>query len=104
MVNLVIGNLKVFRGLCRVLSNVLLLLVELVDDLVLVGNLIVEGLDGVISVGFLLVQLLDDNLKISNVFLDGLSFHLQSLLVIGGINSSLLSLGKFVSGSCKINL
>merc|ERR1712155_237503 len=52
----------------------------------------------------LLAQLLDDNLKISNVLLDGHSLQLKSLLVIGGINSCLLSLGKLLSGFSQSNL
>merc|ERR1712155_142021 len=104
VVHLVIGHLQVLGGLGRVLSNVLLLLVQLVNDLILVSNFVIESLDGVISSTLLLAQLLDDNLKISNVLLDGHSLQLKSLLVIGGINSCLLSLGKLLSGFSQSNL
>merc|ERR1719412_2169247 len=49
--DLVLSDLQVLGGLGGVLADVLLLLVQLVDHLVLVGDLIIETLDGVIPVG-----------------------------------------------------
>merc|ERR1719422_1430521 len=43
VVNLVLSNLQVLLGLGGVLADVLLLLVELVDDLILVGDLVIEA-------------------------------------------------------------
>merc|ERR1719394_242319 len=57
--DLVLSNLKIFLRLGGILADVLLLLVQLVDDLILVGNLIIQALDGVVTVGLLLLQLLD---------------------------------------------
>ena len=86
------------------LADVLLLLVELVDDLILVGNLVIERPDSVVTGSFLLSQFLDDNLQVSDIFLDSGSLLLQSFLVVGGINSGLLSLGQLVSGASQGNL
>ena len=86
------------------LADVLLLLVELVDDLVLVGDLVIERPDGVVSGSFLLAKFLDDNLQVSDIFLDSGGLLLQSFLVVGGGHSGLLSLGQFVGGAGQSHL
>merc|ERR1719195_1029782 len=83
--DLILGDLQVLHGLGGVLADVLLLLVELVDDLVLVGDLIIETLDGVIPVGLLLLKLLDSHIDVVNVLLDGDHLLLQDLLVLHGV-------------------
>merc|ERR1719394_2074685 len=95
MVDLVLSNLKIFLGLGGILADVLLLLVQLVDDLILVGNLVIEAADGVVAVGLLLLQLLDGNIDVINVLLDGNSLLLQDLLVLH-------SLGQFVLSSLEL--
>merc|ERR1719336_2352328 len=70
VVNLILSNLEVLLGLGSVLADVLLLLVELVDDLILVGNFVIETADGVVTVGLLLLQLLDGDIDVINVLLD----------------------------------
>merc|ERR1719367_1056892 len=70
VVNLLVGADHVIVGLGLVLSNVLLLLVELVDDLVLLSNLILEHLDGVVTVALL-------QLNLGNCKLDVLNFLLH---------------------------
>merc|ERR550532_1874913 len=102
--DLVLGNLQVLGGLGGVLADVLLLLVQLVDHLVLVGDLVVQRLDGVVSVGLLLLQLLDGDVDIVNVLLDGDNLQLQNLLVLGGLLSVSLSLGQFVLGVSQLLL
>merc|ERR1740129_2693635 len=91
--NLVLGNLEILLRLSSILANVLLLLVELVDDLILVGDLIIQALDGVISVSLLLLK-----------FLDGDHVLLKNLLVSSGVLASLLPLDELVLGSRKLSL
>merc|ERR1719195_1215249 len=102
--DLVLGDLQVLHGLGGVLADVLLLLVELVDDLVLVGDLIIETLDGVISVSFLLLELLDCHVDVINVHLDGDHLLLQDLLVLHGVLAGGLSLGELVLSLDKFSL
>merc|ERR1719394_35582 len=104
MVDLVLSNLEVLLGLGGILAYVLLLLVQLVDDLILVGNLVIEAADGVVTVGLLLLQLLDGNIDVINVLLDCNSLLLQDLLVLHSILTVLLSLGQFVLSSLKLLL
>merc|ERR1719232_1634087 len=59
MGELVLSNLKIFSGLGSILTDVLLLLVQLVDDLILLGNFIIERADGMVTVGLLSLNLLD---------------------------------------------
>merc|ERR1719412_1059701 len=82
VVNLILSNLQVLLGLGSVLADVLLLLVELVDDLILVGNLVIETADGVVTVGLLLLQLLDGHIDVINVLLDSDNLLLQDLLAL----------------------
>merc|ERR1719228_661529 len=86
----------VLGGLGTALREVLLLLVQLVDDLVLVGDLVIEALDGVVPVGLLLLKLCDGHLDVTNVFLDENSFLLQVLLVIGGLDPGLLGVSQLL--------
>merc|ERR1719394_1620276 len=104
MVDLVLSNLEVLLGLGSILTDVLLLLVQLVDDLILVGNLVIEAADGVVTVGLFLLQLLDGNIDVINVLLDGNSLLLQDLLVLHSILTVLLSLGQFVLSSLELLL
>merc|ERR1712012_542739 len=104
VVHLVLGHLQVLLRLGSVLTDVLLLLVELVDDLVLVGNLIIQSLDGVVTVGLLLLQLLDGNHDVINVLLDGNNLLLQDLLVLHGVLASSLSLDQLLLGSSQLVL
>merc|ERR1719192_644818 len=102
--NLVLGNLQVLHGLGGVLTDVLLLLVQLVDHLILVGDLVVQRLDGVVSVGLLLLQLLDGDVNVVNVLLDGDDLLLQDLLVLHGILAGGLSLDEFLLGGSQVGL
>merc|ERR1719410_1927454 len=104
MADLVLSHLEVLLGLSSILADVLLLLVELVDDLILVGNLIIQALDGVVTVGLLLLQLLDGDIDVVNVLLDGHNLLLEDLLVLHGVLASLLPLGELVLGSHKLVL
>merc|ERR1719367_1755495 len=102
--NLVLSNLKIFLGLGSILTDVLLLLVQLVDDLILVGDLVIQALDGVVTVGLFLLQLLDGDHDVINVLLDGNNFLFKDLLVLHSILTSGLSLGKFILSLNKILL
>merc|ERR1719354_6552 len=81
VVNFVVSNLQIFRSLGAILRNMLLLLVQLVNDFILVGNLIIERPDCVVPVGLLLFQLLDGNVQIFNVLLNSSALLFKSLLV-----------------------
>merc|ERR1719367_1342625 len=69
VVHLLIGADHVIVGLSLVLSNVLLLLVQLVDDLVLLSDLILEHLDGVVTVALLQLDLGNRKLDVLNLLL-----------------------------------
>ena len=109
MVNFLAGNLEVLRGLCAALREVLLLLVQLVDDLILVGDLIIEALDGVVSedkrfssgqnvfiqvlpVGLLLLKFCDGHFDVSDVFLNKNIFLLEALFVVGSLGENMFPL------------
>merc|ERR1719468_1334267 len=94
--NLVLINLEILLGFSSILANVLLLLVELVDNLILVGNLIIQTLDGVVPVGLLLLKLLDGDHDVVNVLLDGNHLLLKDLLISSGVLPGLLPLGELV--------
>merc|ERR1740123_2698776 len=94
--NLVLGNLEILLRLSSILANVLLLLVELVDDLILVGDLIIQALDGVVSVSLLLLKLLDGDHDVVNVLLDGNNLLLKNLLISSGVLTSLLPMDELV--------
>merc|ERR1719266_1335795 len=81
-----------------------LLLVELVENLILVGDLVVETADGMIPVGLLLLQLLDGHVDIFNVILDNNALLFQNLLVSSGLLAISLHLSKFVLGLSKDDL
>merc|ERR1719438_667049 len=73
MGELVLSNLKIFSRLGGILTDVLFLLVQLVDDLILLGNFIIERADGMVTVGLLSLNLLDvllDNIDASSMLLD----------------------------------
>merc|ERR1719204_3023559 len=83
MTDLLLSGHKVLGRLGLGGGQMLLLLVELVDDLVLLGDLILQGLDGVVPVALLLLDLGDGKLHILNVLLDssdaaGVSLHVSS--------------------------
>merc|ERR1719323_2900342 len=68
--DLLVDSDHVVIGLGLGLSNVLLLLVELVDDFILFGNFVLENLDGVIAVALLKLNLGDGKLDVLNFLLD----------------------------------
>ena len=70
MFNLLADRYHVVVGLGLRLSNVLLLLVQLVDNLVLIGNLVLQHLDGVIAVALLKLDLGNSQLNVLDFLLD----------------------------------
>merc|ERR550539_2184148 len=102
--HLVLGSTQVLGGLGSILADVLLLLVQLVDHLILVGNLIVEAADGVVAVGLLLLNLCDCHLDILNILLDSCAFLLKQLLVSHGILTRMLLGNESVLGIGQIHL
>merc|ERR1719361_1028387 len=68
--DLLVDGDHVVVGLGLGLSNVLLFLVELVDNFILFGNLVLEYLDGVIAVALLQLNLGNSELDVLNFLLD----------------------------------
>merc|ERR1712113_821028 len=97
MVNLVLSNLEILHSLGRVLTHMLLLLIQLIDNLILVGNLIIKRPDVVIPVGLLLLQLLDCKFKVLNVLLNSNIVSFKSLLILSGLLALSLHLYKLVT-------
>merc|ERR1719367_841416 len=98
MINLLVGADHVIVGLGLVLSNVLLLLVQLVDDLVLLSDLILEHLDGVVTVALLQLNLGNCKLDVLNLLLhhangSGVGLDLSSQSNPGGLLLCKNSLG-----------
>jgi len=104
MVDLVLSNLEVFTCLGSIFIQVLLLLVQLVDDFILVGNFIIQASDGVVTVGLLLLQFLDSNFNVLNVLLDNSHLLLKNFLVSSSSLSLLLLLGQKFLGSSQLSL
>merc|ERR1719179_50037 len=104
MSHLVLGGGQILSGLGRVLADVLLLLVQLVDHLVLVGDLVVQAADGVVTVGLLLLDLLDGHLDIVNVLLHGGALLLQQLLLGQGILTGSLLGNEGILGVGQVHL
>merc|ERR1719394_2211572 len=104
MSHLVLGGGQILSGLGRVLADVLLLLVQLVDHLVLVGDLVVQAADGVVTVGLLLLDLLDGHLDIVNGLLHGGALLLQQLLLSQGILTGSLLGNEGILGVGQVHL
>jgi len=69
VVNLVFGSLQFLASLLVCLSLQLLLLVEFVDELVLVGDLVVEVADLVVLGGLVLFGLLEVQFEVFDILL-----------------------------------
>uniref|UniRef100_A0A182JJS0 Uncharacterized protein n=1 Tax=Anopheles atroparvus TaxID=41427 RepID=A0A182JJS0_ANOAO len=94
VVDLVFGGLQLFSGLLVDLTLHLLLLVQLVDQLVLVGDLIVQVADLVILGGLVLLDLLDLQFQIFAILLLASDFLLQLLLGLEELVAGILFLGQ----------
>merc|ERR1719454_1067045 len=90
VVNLLLSGDKVLGGLGLGGRQMLLLLVQLVDDLVLLGNLVLQGLDGVVPVTLLLLHLGDGELHVFDVLLDSSNAAGVSLDISSQSNSGVL--------------
>ena len=108
MVHLLVGHGEILRRLGGVVPDVLLLLVQLVDDLVLAGDLVVQPPDRVVAVGLLLLHLRDRHVDVVDVLLHGDHLLLKNLLVGGGFlassffrSESVLGVLQFRFGSCN---
>merc|ERR1719381_109060 len=102
--HLLISRDQVIVGLGLGLGDVLLLLVELVDDFILLGDLVIQGLDGVVPVGLLLLNLGDGKLNVFNVLLD-IADGTGMLLDLGSqLNSGSLLGGQVLLLGGQLNL
>ena len=70
MSHLLVSRDHVIIGLGLSLTDVLLLLVQLVDNLVLIGNLVLQHLNGVIAVALLQLNLGNSKLNVFDFLLD----------------------------------
>merc|ERR1719361_298270 len=96
--DLLVDGDHVVVGLGLSLSNVLLLLVELVDNFILFSNLVLEHLDGVVTVALLQLHLGNGKLDVLNFLLDDtetprVRLDLGSQLNPGGLLTGEDSLG-----------
>lgn len=82
MVDFVLGSLELLGGLLVHLALVLLLLVQLVDKLVLMGDFVVQIPDLVVLRGLVLLGLLEVQLEVFDVFLQPGDLLLELLLVL----------------------
>merc|ERR1712241_1300862 len=96
MINLIFSSLEILKALGGILTQMLLLLVELIDDLILVGNFIIKSANGVIPVCLLLLKLLDGQFKIFNVLLDDFIVSFKSFLVCSSLLSALFHFDQFI--------
>merc|ERR1712242_44337 len=71
MVNLISSSLKIFSGLGVDFGCVFLLLIQLINHFILIGNFVIQVPDGMVTVGFFLFKLLDCKLNV---------FHLNKFL------------------------
>merc|ERR1739841_363122 len=106
VLHLLLSTHEVLIGLGLGCRQVLLLLVELVDNLILLSNLVLEGSDGVVTVALLSLHLGDHQLNILHVLLDGTNAARVSLDLLGQGNSGvLLSLEDLIlAGQSNISL
>lgn len=98
VVDLVLGGLEFLGGLLSRLSLELLLLVQLVDEFVLVGNLVVQVADLVVLGGLVLLGLLDGEFQVLNILLQAGDFLFQLLLALEKLVAGIFLLGKAVLG------
>ena len=99
MVDLLVGRDHVVVRLGLGFSDVLLLLVEFVDDLILLGNLVLEHLDGVITVALLQLNLGNSELNVLDFLLDNADTAGVCLNLSGQGNS-----GVFLGGEDCLSL
>merc|ERR1719305_1542566 len=106
VLHLLLSTHEVLIGLGLGCRQVLLLLVELVDNLILLSNLVLEGPDGVVTVALLSLHLGNHQLDILHVLLDGTNAARVSLDLLGQGNSGvLLSLEDLIlAGESNISL
>merc|ERR1719210_3058142 len=85
-------------------GQVLLLLVQFVDNLILLGNLILENLDGVVTVALLSLHLGDGKFNILNVLLDSSNATRVSLDLGSQFNSGSFFTLQNVGFGCQLHL
>merc|ERR1712242_369056 len=102
MVNLISSSLKIFSGLGVNFGCVFLLLIQLIDHFILIGNFVIQVSDGMVTVGFFLFKLLDCKLNVFHILLDDYIFSFKNLLVSSSSNSFFFHLNKFLSSSGKV--
>merc|ERR1711868_100175 len=89
VLDLLLSRDKILSRLCLGGRQVLLLLVQLVDDLILLSNLVLESLDGMVTVALLLLNLGDGKFNIFNVLLDSSNASTMGLNLSSKGNSGL---------------
>merc|ERR1719204_787425 len=79
VVNLLLSRLQILRSPGNIVTSILLLLVEFVDGLILRRNFIVQVAEDVVPVGLLLLDLLHGQVKIFNVLLQVVDVSIHGL-------------------------
>jgi len=97
MIDLILGSLELLGGLLVHFTLVLLLLIELVDELVLVGDLIVQVPDLMVLRCFILLGLLQIQLEVLDVLFETGHLLLEFLLILEEIVPRVLFLLKSIA-------
>lgn len=103
VVDLVLGCLQLLGGLLVGFALEFLLLVELVDKLVLVGDLIVQVADLVVLGGLVLLGLLDGQFEVLDILFQTGDFLFQLLLGLEELVAGILLLGKAILRILRYN-
>merc|ERR1712242_574288 len=102
MVNLISSSLKIFSGLGVNFGCVFLLLIQLIDHFILIGNFVIQVSNGMVTVGFFLFKFLDCKLNVFHILLDDYIFSFKNLLGSSSSNSFFFHLNKFLSSNDKV--
>merc|ERR1719443_2434318 len=104
MLDLLLSTNEVLIRLGLGSRQVLLLLVQFVDNLILFSNLILENLDGVVTVALLSLNLGDGKLNILNVLLDSSNAARVSFDLSSQFNSGSFFTLQNVGFGCQLHL
>lgn len=82
MVDFVLGSLELFGGLLINLALVLLLLIQFVNELILMGNLVVQVSDLMVLRGFVLLGFLEIQFEVLDILLQSRDLLFEFLLIL----------------------
>merc|ERR1719204_2998201 len=104
VVNLLLSRLQILRSPGNIVTSILLLLVEFVDGLILRRNFIVQVAEDVVPVGLLLLDLLHGQVKIFNVLLQVVDVSIHGLPGSSSVNPLGFSVSQGPLSSSQLGL